>query len=682
VTVVAAQQAQAILERQACGQARCACMRSQRRGAGLTHCPVHQDPHPSLSVTVKDERLLVHCQATCQQADVVASLKEKQLWPEPAAATVPNGRERTVVATYDYRGGDGDLVFQTLRFFPKNFSQRRPDGHGGWVWNLKDVQPVLYRLPELIAADAKQTVYVVEGEKDVDRLRAGGLMATSSPMGAGKWRAAYAEALRGRRVVILPDNDQPGHEHARTILRSLHGVAESARIVELPGLAEHGDVSDWLDTHTLDDLRAECSPAPKTWNAADLLKRILPEPRWAIPGLIAEGLSVLAGRPKFGKSWVALQMALAVAYGGRALSQVQVEQGEVLYLALEDNERRLQARLRKLVKDGPGPKLLDLQAVWPRLDDGGLEAIEAWLDEHPRARLVVLDTWTLIRPRPQKGVDPYFEDTNAARRLKALADSRHIAIIALHHTRKPFLGGAVSDFLDEVLGSSGLTAAADSVLVLQRERGHTDGVLHLTGRDILEDARSLNWDDDTGWSLGGTAEEARIGRERRDVLDALRLLDEPATPSELAVQLGRNVNAVKKLLWQMSRDAQVMNDGRGHYSAPIPADAGYMARKNGNLGNPGNFGNPGNQGDLVTPISNDGNRVTGEVDGDAAPVTEERGTVTQSEFRVTRLPGLPSRARTREQCAACGKELGDRELHWPWLHDNCTLPPAASGASP
>jgi len=700
VSTMAAQQARTILDRQACGQARCVCMRSQRRGAGLTHCPVHQDPHPSLNVTIRDERLLVHCQATCPQSDVVASLRAKQLWPESAVAPPSDGHKRTIVATYDYRGADGELVFQTVRFFPKGFSQRRQDGHGGWLWNLKDVQPVLYRLPELTAADPKQTVWIVEGEKDADRLRAGGLVASSSPMGAGKWRAGYAEALRGRRVVILPDNDQPGRDHARAILRSLQGVAESARIVELPGLAEHGDVSDWLDTHTLDDLRAACSAAPKTWNAAELLERTLPEPRWAIPGLIAEGLTVLAGRPKFGKSWVALQMALAVAYGGRALSQINVDQGEALYLGLEDNERRLQARLRLVVGSGPKPKLLEAQAEWPRLDEGGMEALEAWLDEHPRARLVVLDTWTNIRSKPPKGSDAYFEDTNAARKVKRLADERHIAIIVLHHTRKPFMGGSVSDFLDEVLGSSGLTAAADSILVLQRRRGERNGILHMTGRDILEESRALEWDDATCWSLGGSAEEAKVSRERREVLDALRLLDEPSTPTELSVQLSRNVNTVKKLLWQMSRDAQVMSDGRGHYSAPIPVDAGYMAHVNGNPGNPGHFGNPGNQRNFVTGISNDGNRVTGEGMPEskderpetAAPVTDTPSPVTETDSQsnrngavlnspVTRLPGLPKISESAT-CLACKGTLEPSEQHWPWLHDECELAPAARGESP
>lgn len=149
------------------------------------------------------------------------------------------------MATYPYRALDGRLLFEVVRYDPKGFRQRRPLEGGGWAWNLRDIEPVLFRLPELAAADPKRTVFVCEGEKGVDALMELGLVATCSPMGAGKWRPSYAEPLRGRHVVVLPDNDQPGRDHAEAVARSLHGVAASVRIVELPGLPGKGDPFDW-----------------------------------------------------------------------------------------------------------------------------------------------------------------------------------------------------------------------------------------------------------------------------------------------------------------------------------------------------------------------------------------------------------------------------------------------------
>jgi hypothetical protein len=154
------------------------------------------------------------------------------------------------VAAYDYTDEQGQLLFQVVRYHPKAFRQRRPNGKGGWIWNLQGVRRVLYRLPELLGADPTRPVFVVEGEKDSNALAALGLVTTTNPGGAskGKWRPEYNEPLHGRHVVILPDNDKVGHKHADQVAQSLHGIAESVLVVNLPGLPDKGDVSDWLQT--------------------------------------------------------------------------------------------------------------------------------------------------------------------------------------------------------------------------------------------------------------------------------------------------------------------------------------------------------------------------------------------------------------------------------------------------
>jgi hypothetical protein len=191
--------------------------------------------------------------------------------PKPSQAKARRGGETTrgrIVATYDYRDADGTLLFQVVRYEPKGFVQRRPSGNGGWLWGLDGIEPVLYRLPELLAADPAQVVFVVEGEKDVDRLRDLGLVATCNPMGAGKWRDGYAAALQGRHVAVLLDNDRAGRDHARAGARSVAPRAAQAKVVDLPGLPPKGDVSDFLDAGgTADDLRRLVEQAPP-WTPA------------------------------------------------------------------------------------------------------------------------------------------------------------------------------------------------------------------------------------------------------------------------------------------------------------------------------------------------------------------------------------------------------------------------------
>jgi hypothetical protein len=149
------------------------------------------------------------------------------------------------VARYDYRDEAGNVVFQAVRYEPKDFKQRRPDGKGGWTWSVKGVRVVPYRLPELLGEPARPVV-VAEGEKDCDNLARVGVLATCNAGGAGKWTAEHSACLRGRRVIVLPDNDEAGRNHAHQVAESLQGIAESVRIVELPGLPDKGDVSDWL----------------------------------------------------------------------------------------------------------------------------------------------------------------------------------------------------------------------------------------------------------------------------------------------------------------------------------------------------------------------------------------------------------------------------------------------------
>lgn len=225
-------------------------------------CPSHEDTTPSLSVSEgADGRVLLKCHAGCSTERVVAALgfELKDLFADSAAPT------KDIVATYDYRDETGTLLSQVVRFVPKDFRQRRPDGQGGWHWNANGIRRVLYRLPELLGRSQDATVWIAEGEKDADALAAHGLAATTNAGGARKWRSEYTAALRDADVIIIPDNDEPGRLHAEDVARQLQGTAARVRVLTLP---RGKDATDFFSTDgTVAELTALAEAAPD-WTPA------------------------------------------------------------------------------------------------------------------------------------------------------------------------------------------------------------------------------------------------------------------------------------------------------------------------------------------------------------------------------------------------------------------------------
>lgn len=326
-------------------------------------------------------------------------------------------------------------------------------------------------------------------------------------------------------------------------------------------------MSDGQD-RTLDVLRETAiEPArPRTsWTATELLEVELPAPRWAVDGLIPEGLTFLAGSPKLGKSWLALGLGIAIAAGGHALATIPVDQGEVLYMALEDNARRLQSRLRMVLNGAAPPEGLFLELTWPRLDEGGLQQLAQWLNEHPNARLVIVDVYTRIRPRSRNGDqrDRYAADYETASTLQALAVNHGVAIVVLYHTRK----AEAEDFVETVQGTFGTAAAADTIAVVKRARGEADATLSVTGRDVVEQELALRFAPEAGtWALLGDAAEYALGETRKQILDAIVAHGE-LTPKQVSEHTGIDHEKAKKAMQRMFHDGQ-LKANRGRYSLP------------------------------------------------------------------------------------------------------------------
>ena len=313
---------------------------------------------------------------------------------------------------------------------------------------------------------------------------------------------------------------------------------------------------------------AQLKPEQRGRTAADLYEMTFPPIKWIVEDYIAEGLTVLAGKPKLGKSWLLMAVAIAVAGGTYALGDRKCVQGSVLYAALEDTERRLRGRLEKLC-GGFNP------AFWPPglvfwsygemkpLNSGGLDQVRAWIREHPDARLVIIDTLAKVRSGPQGKETAYEADYREVGSLKALTDETGVAIVVVTHTRKM----EADDPFDTVSGTLGITGAADAIMVLKRDgQGVT---LHATGRDVAEIETAVEWDKDTcRWRVLGDAQEVRRSDERTLILDALKGEAEPVSPREIADATGHAYTAVRALLVAMTKTGEVRKIGRGKYLHP------------------------------------------------------------------------------------------------------------------
>jgi hypothetical protein len=325
-------------------------------------CPAHDDKTPSLSVDEgTDGRVLLKCHAGCEAEAIVSAVGKTMadLMPEK------NRTRPEEIGWYDYRGENGKVRFQVVRYDPKDFRQRRPDSAGGWIWNTKGVKPCVYRLPELLAHPKQGLVFVCEGEKDADLMASLGYCATTNPGGAGMgWKDAYSEVFEGRMVCILEDNDDGGRAHAKKTKASLERYrASRVEILSLPGLSKGGDVFDWFMKSgstkaqfdelirvrfTHDELDREIEKEQfgedaqelherRVWSPEDLVKnRAIQEPEGFLYGeLLSRGtVSLIMGASSSGKSYFVMFLGSQIALG-RDVHGMPTRPGRVLFLSEE-----------------------------------------------------------------------------------------------------------------------------------------------------------------------------------------------------------------------------------------------------------------------------------------------------------------------------------------------------------
>jgi len=345
---------------------------ARKNGAGgyVCSCPCHDDQHASLSLREgRDGKLLFRCHAGCDQAQLVDEFKRRG-WLNDASTErdrkheTPRVTQARIVEAYAYTDESGNLLYEVLRYEPKDFKQRRPNGDG-WVWSLGDCRRVPYRLPELLeAVSFERTIFIVEGERKVDLLRRWNIPATCNSGGAEKWLPEFSTHFKGADVVLLPDNDAPGRKHVETVAGSLVATGAAVRVLNLPGLGPKGDIVDWAAAggtpeqfHALIDRDARQWQAPEG-NGLDHHVETGPyvppgelqpkfqlvawkditfemEEEWAVEGVFPRvGLSCVYGGPGTIKTFIVMDLYQCMAAGGFWAGRA-VKQGAVVYIAAE-----------------------------------------------------------------------------------------------------------------------------------------------------------------------------------------------------------------------------------------------------------------------------------------------------------------------------------------------------------
>lgn len=473
-----------------------------RGQSAMVQCPLHGDNNPSVSVTHTGDKTLVKDHGGCDTRDIVAylGLKMEDLWDRPL-----DKEEKPVeVARYPYVDGrTGELLFYHVRMFPKTFRFLHFDKAGNDVWEMpKGVEPWLYRPLELKEGlDAGVPIWLVEGESDVHAIEAMGGVATTQPMGAGnnKWKDFHSLLLKkAREVRIVVDLDKDwtdpqgrtrntGREYAMEVRQSLLNVGVRVTMWKSP---VGKDAKDAYDAgKTLEDFKRYDLVRERVEgvSGSDLAVKEFPPLVYAVDKILPQGVALLAGSPKAGKSFVTLEMAVGVATGGKCLSELDCTQGDVLYVGLEDSERRLKDRIH-LMMEGEIPDLSRIE--FQTIDSGwiggntGMEWMEEWATEVEDPRLIVIDTLRKAEPDLDEARNQYIVEQEVMLRYKRFADRHNLTVLLVHHNNKTADDG---DWLNRLSGTKGLTGGADTLLYIDYKRGEREGFLRIEGRDVVAD---------------------------------------------------------------------------------------------------------------------------------------------------------------------------------------------------
>lgn len=412
--------------------------------------------------------------------------------------------------------------------------RRNPQNKTRFAWN-KGGTPIVYGAWLDLNKNAKALI-LVEGESDAQSCWLHGLPALGIP-GATNYQAAWTNRYIGERdVYIHVEPDGGGQKFREKTLQALYDSGYQGKAHTFSAKDIDVTCKDPSDLHTkyqdrfrekIDpaiqaakavDLAAECikiqqakatQPAPKTvkkltvYHASDLYGKAIEKPPTIVQGMIPAGLTVLAGAPKRGKSWLSLMLAICVAAGNPFLG-AQTTQGDVLYLDLESKQYRVQDRLSKLLV-GRAPESLYITHESDRLEAGLVEQLEMWCQDVERPVLIIIDTLGRVKGSARRGENAYEGDTRILGDLQKFALQRNLAVVCVHHLRKSIADSG--DIFERISGSMGITGACDSVMVLQGKRGDQNSTLAVSSRDFESTELIIGFDNGR-WSLRSADSES------------------------------------------------------------------------------------------------------------------------------------------------------------------------------
>lgn len=394
---------------------------------------------------------------------------------------------------------------------------------------------------------------------------------------------AYPQLFSEPKQEIIPVKNPPLKRELEEILARLKKKAEEAqnrpfdlndpedrRIMEREDYYEKKQAQKEA-LHALS--KVEYTPeAPSGFSLNELLSMKLPEPRFAVPGVLQEGLTLLAGKPKKGKSWLALTLAVCVSMGRTAFGKFDCDPGDVLYLAMEDkgNPGRLQRRSRmllgKLFPGGSSPILPQEKVGDLRFElavEGKEQFIETasdWIAKAKNPKLIIVDTLAKIMPEGEYDNNDYKQAYRFMASLQAWAISNHIAVVVIHHTNK----GRQFDPIDEVMGSTGLTGAADSIWVYTKSKNKN--ILFLSSRDLdTEKSFVVDYEKKGYLCIEGELEKEVMSPERKRIFELLK--EKPMSIKKASEILAMDYNNAKQIFWKMREEGKLDKDENGDFFA-------------------------------------------------------------------------------------------------------------------
>jgi len=567
----------------------------QEDGSYMVRCPAHDDGRPSLHITDKGDSILLYCFAGCSIDSILTALgleacdlyidEGKTPHSTVTGITVAQLAGAKGFSLYDleeygfadttYQGSPAIRISYLDERGKEAFYRFRIALEGDRFRNLPGTSVCAYGQQWLPAARESHELVLVEGETDAVTCFIHRIPCIGLP-GASTGRCLSNLDLQGiETIYAVKEPDSGGSQFAASVDQALSdsGWNGNLRIISLSGASDLNELylqnPDEFES-ALDackEASRSCSDRlqlliPGAITGADLLDQEFPEPDWVIPEILPEGLALLAGKPKVGKSFLCMNLAVAVSLGDPFLGDIAVEPGRVVYLALEDNHVRLRDRLAKILNGRHPPENLYLVTDCPRLDKGGHERIENVLKSKPPVRILIIDTLGKIRHSKQTTRSVYDLDYRNLEGLQGLAMEYGVCILLVHHLRKQ----TSDDPLELVSGSTAITGCSDTAMILRRSNASLDATLHVTGRDVIQRDLALRFDAQTcTWINAGTPEFAGLSPERQRIIQLFKHENRVMGPTEIAELLAMDPANTKSLMSKMVNSGQLNRPEHGKY---------------------------------------------------------------------------------------------------------------------